>query len=71
MDELLPLAVRVTGDPATALDLLEQATAVAHGYGAFQLAGVAPRRLADVDEVAARVTTAVRALARAAAIRPR
>jgi len=70
MDELLPLAVRVTGDPTTALDLLEQAIAVAHGYGTFQLAGVAPRRLADVDEVAARVTTAVRTLARAVVSQP-
>jgi len=70
MDELLPLAVRVTGNPATALDLLEQAVAVAHGYGTFHLAGVAPRRLADVDQVAARVATAVHTLARAAVSRP-
>jgi len=67
MDELLPLAVRVTGDPATALDLLEQAVAVTHGYGTFHLAGVAPRRLTDVDAVSARVTAAVRTLARAVA----
>jgi AcrR family transcriptional regulator len=67
MDLLLPIALDITGqDPAAALDLLEQHTAAAHGYGALYRSGFLRRRLADIEGYASKAAAVTRVLAAAA-----
>lgn len=62
MDVLLPIALAVTGHPGAALDLLEQHTALAHGYATLHLSGFLGRRAPDVEDIATRAAAASRAL---------
>jgi AcrR family transcriptional regulator len=67
MDLLLPIALDITGqDPAAALDLLEQHTAAAHGYGALYRSGFLRRRLTDIEGYASKAAGVTRVLAAAA-----
>ena len=62
MDVLLPIALAITADAAAALDLLEQHTALAHGYATLHLSGFLNRHAPDVDGIAGRAARASRAL---------
>ncbi len=64
------IALELTGDPAAALDLLEQLTAAAHGYAVLHLSGFLRTRAPSVDEIAGKAAELARALATAARQRP-
>ncbi|WP_236788764.1 TetR/AcrR family transcriptional regulator [Amycolatopsis sp. GM8] len=65
IDVLLPIALALTGNPVSALDLLEQHIAAAHGYAVLHLSGFARRRTPDVEMVATGAANVSRALAAA------
>lgn len=70
MDVLLPLTLSLADEPATALRLLEQHIAAAHGLGALYVKGFALGGTGGLDVVAASAAEITRALAAAASEDP-
>lgn len=66
MDPLVSIALELTGDPHTALDLLEQHTAAAHGYAVLHLTGFLGSRAPSVEDIADKAAEVSRTLATAA-----
>jgi AcrR family transcriptional regulator len=66
VDILLAIAVGITHDAATALDLMERYLAAAHGFATLHLSGFLRLRRSGLDDIVASATEATRILATAA-----
>ncbi|MCW2295400.1 WHG domain-containing protein [Rhodococcus erythropolis] len=63
MDVLIPPSLAVTGDPLTAIRLVEQIISSAHGYATLFLSGFYARRSTNVSVFAEEASETARALA--------